>query len=503
ATLVKEVTREMWGWIWLETLLQDLGYGLRQLRRNPGFAAIIIATLAIGIGANTAVFSVVYSVLLKPLPYPHADQLVNLFESNPQKKVASAALTYPDFQEFVRHSGIFSGLAGYQAHDLVLSGLGEPAEVHTMSVTPGIFSVLGIKPMAGRGFIAQDGKRGAAPVVVLSESIWRSRFGANPNIIGQSVDLDKRSFRVVGIMPANFHFSLRASSEDVWIPMVQDPLWSRAMTQPGERFLRVIGRLKGGVSMRQSEAAMNTVSARLRGTFPVQDSGWSVHLEREQSDVVGAAGSALWILFGAVGLILLIACANIANLLLARATSRAREIAVRVALGAGRTRVVRQLLTESTLLGLLGGVAGIVVAYWGVQGLRSVLPSSLPRAQDVGVDGWVLVFAFVLSAAATVIFGLAPALFAADSNLQTSLKEGSGRVDEGGGRRRLRSLLASAEIALAMILLAGAGLLIRSFTRLTAVDPGFNPEHLVTAEISLPQYQYSKPAQWTAFTREL
>jgi putative ABC transport system permease protein len=500
---VKEECRDVGAARFVETLIQDLRYGLRQLRRNPGFIAVAVITLALGIGANTAIFSVVYAVLLKSLPYPDPDQLVNLFETNPQKGIASAALTYPDFEELRRHSGVFSALAGYQAHDLVLTGAGEPADVPTMDVTPELFSVLGVKPIAGRSFLPKDNSRGAAPVVVMSENLWRSRFGANPNLIGQSINLDKRAFTVIGIMPATFRFSLRAASEDVWIPLVQDPFFSGLMTKPGVRGLRAIGRLKPGFSMKQAQAAMDAMGARLARKFPAQDSGFAIRLETEQNDIVGNAGAALLVLQGAAGLILLIACANIANLLLSRATSRAREIAVRIALGAGRARIVRQLLIESALLGLLGGIAGILLAYRGVQGLRSVLPASLPRAQGIHVDGWVLLFAFVLSAVATVIFGLAPAFFAADSSLQTSLKESAGRSGEGGGRRRLRNLLATAEIALAMVLLVAAGLLMRSFAALTAVNPGFVAQHLVTAQISLPQYQYSKPAQWTAFSNEL
>lgn len=500
---VKEECRDVGAARFIETLIQDVRYGLRQLRRSPGFTAVVVIMLALGIGANTAIFSVVYAVLLKPLPYPNSDQLVNVFETNPQKRIASAALTYPEFEEIGGHCGVFSALAGYQSHALVLTGTGEPADVPTMDVTPELFSVLGVNPIMGRSFLPKDNKRGAAPVVVMSENLWRSRFEANPKIIGASINLDKRAFTVIGIMPATLHFSLRAASEDLWIPLVQDPFFSGLMTKPGARGLRVIGRLKPGLSMKQAQAAMGTMSTRLAGEFPARDSGFTVRLETERNDIVGNAGSSLMVLLGAVGLILLIACANIANLLLSRATLRAREIAVRIALGAQRARITRQLLTESTLLGLLGGIAGVLLAYGGVRGLRALLPQSLPRAQEIHVYGWVLIYAFMLSAVATLIFGLAPAFFAADSSLQTSLKESAGRSGEAGERRRLRSSLATAEIALAMVLLITAGLLIRSFESLTSVNPGFVAQHLVTAQISLPQYQYSKPAEWAAFSDEL
>ena len=502
-TQVREAIYRMNSVGFLETLWQDTRFALRMLRKSPGFTAVAIFTLALGIGANTAIFSVVYAVLLKPLPYPNPDQLVNLFETNRQKGIASAALTYPNFDELRRHSRIFSELAGYEAHDLVLTEAGEPADVPTMVATPEIFSVLGVEPIAGRAFLPKDNRRGAEPVVVVSENLWRSRFGANPKIIGQPINLDKRAFTVIGIMPASFRFSLRAASEDVWIPIVQDPFFGGLMTQPGLRFLSVIGRLRPGVSMSQAQAAMDTMSAGLARQFPAQNSGFTIRLETEQNDIIGNAAVALLILLGAVGVVLLIACANIANLLLSRATSRAREMALRIALGAGRRRIIRQLLTESVLLGLVGGVAGLFLAYWGMRGIISMLPPDLPRAQEIHVNAWVLAFALALSGVASLIFGLAPALFASGSGLQASLRESTGRTGEGGAGRRVRNVLAATEIALAMVLLVAAGLLIRSFTALTAVDPGFVARRLVTAQISLPQYQYSKPAQWTAFADEL
>jgi predicted permease len=488
----------------LETLWQDVRFALRMLRKSPGFTAIAIITLALGIGANTAIFSVVYAVLLKPLPYVHPNQLVSVFEAAPKKGIPVDAFSYPNFVECRDHNRVFSQMAGYNAHDLTLTGAGEPTTVHTIVVTPEIFSLLGARPLVGRGFYPEDGKRGAAPVVILSENLWRSRFGANRNLIGHSISLDMRSFTVVGIMPASFRFPLDEASGDVWIPVVQDPLWSGFMSLPaGARWLITVGRLKPGVSIGQAQANMDTISARLAREFPAGDSRWTIRVQTLQEETVGDVRSALLVLLGAVGLVLLIACANIANLLLARATSRAREIALRIALGAGRKRIIRQLFTESVLLGLLGGFAGILLAYWGVHGIISFLPPGLPRAQTIHVDGWVLAFALVTSVAASFIFGLAPALFAALSSVQASLSQGAARSGESGAGRRMRNLLAAAEIALAMVLLVAAGLLIRSFIALTSVDPGFNARHLVTAEISLPQFQYSKPAQWVAFSKDL
>jgi len=486
----------------MSTIIQDLKYGFRMLARNPGFTAVAVLTLALGIGANTAIFSVVDAILLRPLPFANPGRLVSVFESRPQDGVAFDGLSYPNFDETRKQNAVFSEMAGQQAHDLTLTGTGQPTIVHTIVVTPEIFSLLGAHPLVGRVFLPKDGLRGAAPVVVLSENLWRSRFGADPNMIGKSVTLDQRPFTVVGIMPAAFHFPLRSEAEDVWIPLVQDPLFGGWMSRPGGHWLSVIARLRPGVSMEQAQAAMNTMAVRLARLYPKANAGWKLNIEPLQKQIVGSAKPALLILLAAVGLVLLIACANIANLLLARATARSREMAIRTAMGAGRSRIARQLLTESALLGLLGGVAGILLAFWGVEGLKSLLPPGLPRAHAIQVDGGVLIFALALSAVASFIFGLAPALAAARSGVRTSLEEGAARSGESGGRRRMRGLLVAAEIALAVVLLAGAGLLIRSFRAIMSVDPGFNPQHVVVAEVSLPQFQYSTPEQWTTFSNE-
>jgi putative ABC transport system permease protein len=501
-TLAQERSREMWGWKWLETLLQDLRFGLRQLRRNPGFTSVAVLTLALGIGANTAIFSVVDAVLLKPLPFANPDRLVTLFESNPQQRIAAAAFSYPNFTECHEQNSVFSEMAGTNAHDLTLTGMGEPTIVHTIVVTPGIFTLLGVQPLVGRFFLPKDGLRGSAPVAVISENLWRSRYGGDPRMLGRTIDLDMRPFTVVGIMPGDFRYPIRSEGEDVWIPAVKDPLFSTFMPDPKLRWLITVARLRPGVSISQARAAMDAVSLRLAREYPNVNTGWKIHVEPMQKEITGASKPALLVLLGAVGLVLLIACANIANLLLARATVRTREMAVRMAMGAGRFRILRQLVTESTLLGLLGGVAGVLFAFWGVQSLKPLLPPGLPRAQTISIDGNMLFFALALSLAASVIFGLAPALAVARFRFRTNLEEGAGRSGESGRRRRLRGLLVAAEFALAVVLLVGAGLLIRSFSAMMKVNPGFNARHVVTAEISLPRYQYSTPAQWTAFSNE-
>ena len=501
-TQLKETNRELHGLPFIETLLQDTHYAFRMLRKNPGFTAIAVLTLALGIGANTAIFSVVYAVILKPLPYANPDQLFNVFEAQPQEGVAAAGWSYQNFAELREQNHVFVEMAASQHHQLALTGRGEPSVVNDSVVTPELFSVFGEKPLAGRAFFSDDGKPGAPPVVILSENLWRRSFGADPNIIGSSIDLDKRSFTVVGIMPAAFRFPLLTESEQLWIPLVQDPLFGGWLEQRGLHFLQVIGRLKPGVSMKQAQAEMDAASARLAKDFPADNRGWTIHMTPLQRDIVGDAKAPLLVLLGAVGLVLLIACANIANLLLTRATSRAREIAVRTTLGAGRIRIVRQLLSETAVLGLLGGATGIALAYWGVQGLGSLLPSSLPRVNAIRVDNFVLGFALLLSAMSSFGFGLAPALFAANSNLQSSLRDG-GRAGESRNRRRARSFLAAGEIVIAMVLLVAAGLLLRSFSKLMSVSPGFDAQHIVKADISLPQFQYSTPQQWTAFSDEL
>jgi predicted permease len=487
---------------WLQDLAQDINYALRMLRKSPGFTIIAVLTLAIGIGANTAIFSVVYAVILRPLPYPHPNQLVVLFETKPSEGIRAAFSSYRDFREFRDQNHVFSQIGGRAGHDLNLTGHGDPFQVDTSDVTPGLLDAMGVKPLAGRAFLPEDGKQGAAPVVILSENLWRDRFGADSHVIGSSVNLDMRAFTVIGVMPAGFRYPF-LTSEQIWIPLQQDPLFGPWMNNPDLRWVGVTARLKPGVSIAKAQAEIDAISARLNRKFPAQDNGWSARLAPLQDQLVGNAKTPLLVLLGSVGLVLLIACANVSNLLLARATSRAREIAVRIALGAGRLRIVRQLMAESAVLGLLGGAAGVLLAYWGVHGLSSLVPDSFTQLHAITVDTWVLAFAFALAVLASILFGLAPALFAADSSLTSTLKENTARGGEGGGRRLTRGVLAVAEIALATVVLVAAGLLGRSFLTLTSVNPGFDPNHVVKAEVDLPRFEYSKPAQWTAFADDL
>jgi predicted permease len=502
-TRVKEDAREVWSFVWLEQLWQDIRYGVRMLRKNPGFTAVVVLTLALGIGANTAIFSVVYAVLLKPLPYAHSEQLFSVFQQLSKDATSATGFSYANLEDLREQNHVFSEVAGSQHHQLTLTGQGDASVVNASVVTGDFFTLFAEKPLLGRVFFPEDGKPGSPAVTILSENLWRGTFGADPAVIGKSIELDKRSFTIVGVMPAPFRFPLVTESQQLWVPLVQDPLFGDWMGRRGGHWLQITGRLKPSVSAAQAQMELNAIGARLAKDFPNENDGWIIQMIPLQQLLVFDVKSALFVLLGAVGLVLLIACANIANLLLTRATSRAREMAVRTTLGAGRNRIVRQLLSETVILGAFGGVVGIALAYWGVRSLASLLPANVPQVNPIRVDTFVLCFALLLSAVASFAFGLAPALFAANANLQSNLSEGSGRSGESGSRHRARSFFAAAEIALAMILLVAAGLMMRSFAKLTSMNPGFDVQHIVRANIDLPRTQYTRAEQWTAFADNL
>jgi predicted permease len=495
----KEECRESRGVHFLDVLSQDIRFGGRLLSKSPGFAAVTMLTLALGIGATTALFSVINAVLLRPLPFSHPEQLVEVFENNVQQGASGRLCSYPDLEEFQR-SGVFAEIAGVSRHALTLTGSGEPAEVSTVSVTPEIFHLLDVSPLAGRYLFPDDEKKGAAPVVLLSEGLWRTRFGASPDLLGGSIMLDQRPFTVVGVMPASFQVPVFGGQQEIWIPMVQDPLFNGWIPNRQLRGLFVVGRLKADASLWRAQAEANSVAAGLAKEFPAEDGGWRVGLAPLQEALFGDLRVPLLILLGAVGLVLVLTCVNIANMLLARATSRARELALRQALGAARGRIIRQLLTESALLGFLGSILGLALAFFSARALALLLRRDMPALRGVGLDWRVLGFALLLSLAATVAFGLFPALLTTDSNMQSKLKDSSARSGSGVGRARVGRFLAAAEIGLAAVLVIAAGLLARSLLTMTSVNPGFNAANILKAEISLPRYRYSTPQQWRAFS---
>jgi len=486
----------------LELLLQDLLYALRRLANAPIPTAVIVLTLALGIGANAAIFSVVHAVLLRPLAYDHPSRLVFVGEDRPSAQITGNGFSYPAFLELCRHHDAFSAVAGLAGHALTLTGRGDPADTSTIAVTPGFFSVFAIPPLVGRTLRDDDSQQGAAPVAVISEALWRSRFGADPRIAGAPITLDRRVYTIIGVMPASFRTPFFDQAEQVWIPLLQDPLFSHWIARPPQtHWMPVIARLQPGLSSRRVQSELDALSAALARQTP-DEQGWIAKAQPLQQILVGDLRPPLVLLLCAVALVLALACANIANMLLTQATARSKEIAVRVALGASHARIARQLLTENALLGLLGGAAGVLLAGRSVPVLIRLLPSDLPQLHSIHIDAAVLAFSLALSIAASLAFGLAPVFFAARIDPQSSLRTGGG-AGETRRSRRTRSVLAASEIALATILLVGAGLLLRSFARLLSVGPGFAVSQLAKAEISLPRFQYSKPEQWAAFARDL
>jgi len=474
----------------MNTLLQDVRYGIRMLLKSPGFAAIAILTVALGIGANTALFSVVNGVLLNPLPYPNASQLVALYGNYPGDD--RAPIAYLNFLDWRRDNQSFSSVSLYHNEDYNFTGTGEAERVSGYMVSVDFFETLGVKPVLGRHFRADDDQVGAAPVAILGGGFWKRRFGASPDIVGKSINLNGTSHTIVGVIPASFSFY--GHDRDVYTPIGQwnDPSFHdrRIVFSSG-----MVGRLKPGVMLPMAKADMGNVARNLAAAYPEADKGLGATLVSMKEDMVGNVQPLLLLLLGAVGFLLLIACANVANLLLARSIGRSREFAIRAALGASHSRVIRQLLTESILLAGLGGALGLWFAFWGTKAVLGTLPAALPRASEVSMDSSVLLFTVGASLFAGLLFGLAPSLKTSRVDLQEVLKEG-GRGSS-GARHRLQGIFVVAEVALALVLLMGAGLMIRSLTSLWRVNPGFNPSYAITFSLSLP----ASPATSTAETR--
>ena len=473
----------------MEKLWKDLQYGARMLVKSPGFTTVAIITLALGIGANTAIFSVVNTVLLGKLPYKDADKLVIVWEKG--RKTDQNVVNPANFMDWSEQNSVFTSMVAFADQTAVLIGDGEPEQVPSQFATVNLFSVLGVDALLGRTFSEDDGKPGQPRVVILSYGLWQRRFGGDPQIIGGTININQNSTTVIGVMPAGFRWhikkgSLTAKVADLWTPFVI----TNEMRERHGRFLTVVARLRPEVSLEQAKTEMTAIGARLEEQYNDFNANWSVNVVTLRTQFTGELRPALLILLGAVGFVLLIACANVANLLLARAAARQREIAVRTAIGADRWRIIRQLLTESILLSMAGGVAGLLLAWWGTDLLASLSPRELSELQQVQINTPVLAFTLVVSLLTGIVFGLVPAFESTQFNLHESLKEGSKNIGGGTRSNRLRNLFVTVEIALALVLLVGAGLLVRSFAHLQSVDPGFDTRSLLTMRVNLPMRKY-------------
>ncbi len=475
----------------MTALMQDLRFSFRMLTKSPAFTVVAVLTLALAIGANTALFSVVNGVLLNPLPYPQPDQLVTLHESKPNFNTGS--ISYPNFLDWQKQNRTLSAIAVSRSYSLSLTGLGPAEQAQAQYVTSDFFAILGVKPAAGRAFVSADDQRGAAPVALISAGFWKRKFGAAPDAIGKTLTLDGKQFTIIGVIPQDFDLMLGSfSASEIYVPVVQwnnDLLFSRGA---GLGF-HGIGRLKPGVTIGQARADFASITQNLAAVYPDVDKGIGAALIPFKQSMLGSVQSILLVLFCAVGFVLLIACANIANLLLARSTARMREFAVRAALGAGKSRLIRQLLTESILLGALGGALGLLFASWGMRAALNALPDTLPRSGEIHIDMRVLLFTAAATLLAGILFGLVPALKISRTNLPDSLKEG-GRGSS-SSRHRAHGVLVVVEMALALVLLIGAGLALRTLVQLWNVDPGFNPRNVLTFGFSLsPSTLQTSPA---------
>ena len=476
---------------------QDIRYSFRKLRQSPGITAIAVLALALGIGANSAIFSVVNTTLLRPLPFRDPDQLVMVWENNLKKGVNQIALSPANYADFRDQSQSFSEMAALRPGNFTITGGAEPERVPGAMVTPGLFQMLDVRPVVGRVFLPEQAQPGSDTVVLISHGLWQRRYASDPQVVGKQLKLNGRDYQVVGVMPPDFRLSQRV---DLWTPLALGPKES-ANRAVGS--LVVLGRLKPGVPVERAQAEMSAIAGRLREQFPDTNAGHGVRLISLHEQLVGDIRLPLFVLLGSVGFVLLIACANVANLLVARAASRQKEMAVRAALGASRARLARQLLVESVMLAVLGGLLGLFIAYWGIDLLIAGMPDNVPRAQESGLDLRVLGFTFGISVLTGIVFGLAPALQASKVDLNETLKEGGRSASTSSGGKRLRGFLVVAETALALVLLVCAGLMIKSFVRLQEVDPGFNPEGLLSMQLNLPPTKYAEPHQQTAFFNDL
>ena len=477
----------------------DVQFALRTIAKKPLFYSVVSLTLALGIGANAAIFTVVNGVLLKPLPYPHPDRLMMVWTHNPRQGFDKDVGTYPNFEDWRRASQSFERMSGYFGASVTLTGSGDPAQIRGARVTPEFFETMGVAPLHGRAFGAANGQAGGEHVVIVGHGLWTRRFGADASVIGRRIALNGVPYEVIGVMPASFKHPADA---ELWMPLAPVGQFQELFAARGSFWLTIVGRLNPGVTRVAAQAEMDAIAARLEKEYP-SNAGLGIRLVTLQEELVGDVKRPLLILLGAVCFVLLIACANVANLLLTRAASRQRELAIRAALGAGRRRLVRQLLTESVVLGLVGAAAGLMLATLSTDLLQTFAPAELPRLSEIAIDRRVLAYAAGASVFTSLLFGLIPALHASRRGSGEHLKEGGRTGTDGRRGRRLRAALAVGELAIALVLLVGAGLLIRSFIALNNADPGFATRGVLTLRLNLPAASYGEPARITGFFEQL
>ena len=477
----------------MDTLFQDLRFGIRMLLKNPGFSCVAVIALALGIGANTAIFSVVNSVLLRPLPYAEPDRLFELREEK-LPEYPDFPVTPATFLDWQKQSTTFAQIGACLTTSLNVSGATNPERLRAAQLSAGFISMLGVNPAIGREFLAEEDQPGHNTVAIISHRLWQRQLGGDPEVTGRTIKVNDNKYTIIGVMPPKFAYP--ETDTDIWIPMAFDADDRQAY---GAHFISVLARLNPGATVEQARAEMSGIAESLAEQHPDMKRGWTVNVVSMLDYAVSDTKPALLVLLGAVAFVLLIACANVANLMLARGAGRQKEIAIRTALGSSRWRIARQLLTESVLLAVVGGAAGLLLAVWGVAALLAVAPKDLPRLNDVSIDARVLLFTIGITLLTGLVFGLIPALQTSKPDLNKALKETGRGVSEGIQRHQLRNALVVAELALSLMLLIGGGLLIRSFWRLQHVNPGFNTTSALTIPISLPRMKYAKPAQQTAF----
>jgi putative ABC transport system permease protein len=502
----KEIYRERRSLPMIETLLQDLRFGARMLRKNLGFTVVAVLTLALSIGANTAIFSVIDAVLLRPLPYKNSDQLVSIAANNIQRGISGLPVSFTKMTRVREQTRALESVGAYYPVNASLTTRGVPEQVSAARATAGFFDVLGVVPAEGRGFLPEEDREGGADVAILSDGFWHSHFGASPGLIGQTILLDGKSVTVVGVLAANFHFPFAQPEPDVWLPRVFEPIaLTPAMIRSGASYLAVFARLRPGESLAQCQAELGAISEAYAKDFPgyVDASNYSLELVSLKESLVGPLRVTLLLLLSAVGFVLLIGCTNIASMLLARSTTRQKEIAIRQALGASPPRLIRQLLTESVLLSALGGIVGVALAAGGLRLLRLLPPGTLPRIEEVSLDAGVLIFSLVLCIITGIAFGLVPSLLASHRDVNEILKESGRGSNEGRKSRSSRAALVMVEVAVAVVLVSSAGLLLKSFGNLMHVDPGFSPSNVTTFLMTLPKSRYPQPTQQAEFYRRL